>query len=243
MKTKREHIFAHKSARRNERGNALIYVLIAIVLFAALGFTLSRSTDTSEVGTLDEERAALYATQLISYASQAKSSVDQMLFTGASDINDLLFTLPSEGTFDTAPVIHKVYHPQGGGLTPGTLPAAVIDQGTSDPEPGWYMGRFNNIEWTGPDTGTNDEVILTAYQISEQVCGLINEKINGSTAIPALNSATIREVLIDEGLHGGTNTELTTDPAGDICVDCHNTGSLCVEEGGLYAFYTVIADQ
>lgn len=238
MKTKREHIFAYKSERSNERGNALIYVLIAIVLFAALSFTLGRQTDTSEVGTLDEERADLYATQLISYATQAKSSVDQMLFTGASDIDDLDFMLPSDANFDTAPLIHKVHHPQGGGLNPGTLPNDVIAQVTNDPEPGWYMGRFNNIEWTAT---ASDEIILTAYQITAQICGFINEKINGSTAIPTMTDS-IRNTLIDDAFHGGANTELTTDAA-DICPDCENIGALCVQEGGIYAFYTVIADQ
>ena len=225
-------------AQRKEHGNALIYVLIAIALFAALSFTLGRQTDTSEVGSLEDERAELYASQLISYATQAKSAVDQMLFTAASDIDDLDFTAPTDATFETAPVIHKVYHPQGGGLVPGTLPTQVVAQVTNDPEPGWYLGRFNNIEWTA---SASEEVILVAYQISEQACGLINEKINGSTAIPTMTSS-IRNTMIDDVLHGGTNTELTTD-GGDICPDCENIGSLCVQEGGIYGFYTVIADQ
>lgn len=243
MKTKREHIFAYnphrQAGRRGERGNALIYVLIAIILFAALGFTLSRTTDTSEVGTLDNEKAELYATQIISYAGQAKSAVDQMLFTASTSINQLDFTQPTDVTFETAPLIHKVYHPQGGGLNPGTLPEAAVAQVTSDPVPGWYMGRFNNIEWTA---SAADDVVLVAYQISKRVCELINEKITGSTTIPALNGASIRNVLIDDTLHGGTNIELTTD-AGDICPACENMGSMCVQDGGIYAFYTVIEDQ
>ena len=224
--------------RSKEHGNALIYVLIAIALFAALSFTLGRQSDTSEVGSLDDERAQLYASQLISYATQTKSAVDQMLFTSASDIDDLDFMAPTDANFETAPVIHKVYHPQGGGLIPGKLPAQVVAQVTNDPEPGWYLGRFNNIEWTA--TGSND-VILVAYQITEQACGLINEKINGSTAIPTM-TGSIRNTMIDDALHGGTNVELTTD-GGDICSACENIGSLCVQEGGIYGFYTVIADQ
>lgn len=235
MKTKREHIFRD---RREERGNALIYVLIAIALFAGLSFTLGRQTDTSEVGSLSEERAGLYATQLISYAAQSKSAVDQMLFTAASDIDDLDFMAPTDVNFDTGTLIHKVYHPQGGGLNPGKIPADTINQVTNDPEPGWYLGRFNNVEWTET---TGDDVILIAYQITEQICGMINEKINGSSTIPTMTNS-IRNVMIDDTLHGGTNVELTTD-GGDICPDCENMGSLCVQEGGIFGFYTILADQ
>ncbi|MEM7651150.1 MAG: hypothetical protein AAF204_03585 [Pseudomonadota bacterium] len=224
--------------RRQERGNALIYVLIAIALFAALSFTLGRQTDTSEVGSLSDEKAQLYATQLISYATQAKSAVDQMLFTASTSIDQLDFTAPTDATFETAPLIHKIYHPQGGGLVPGRLPEPAIVQVTSDPEPGWYLTRPGNIEWTA---STNDEVVLVAYQISETVCGLINEKINGASTIPSMTSS-VRNTLIDDALHGGTNVELTTD-SGDICPECANIGSLCMEEGGIYAFYTIIADQ
>ena len=235
MKTKREQIFMD---RVQERGNALIYVLIAIALFAALSFTLSRQTDTSEAGTLSQEKAELYATQLISYAAQARSAIDQMLFTAASDIDQLDFTAPTDAGFDTGTLIHKVYHPQGGGLLPGKIPTEAITQITNDPEPGWYLGRFNNIEWTA---SAAEEVVLIAYQINETVCGLINKKINGSTAIPTMTTS-IRNTLIDDSLHGGTNVELTTD-APDICPDCKNIGYLCVKEGGIYGFYTILADQ
>ena len=81
-----------------------------------------------------------------------------------------------------------------------------------------------------------------AYQITEGVCNLINQKINAGFATPPSMTVSIRNTLIDQSLHGGTNTELTTD-GGDICPDCANLGSLCVQEGGIYAFYTVIADQ
>ncbi len=244
MKTKSEHIHP-------QSGNALIYVLIAIALFGALSFTLGRQTDTNEAGTLSDEMAELYATQLISYSSQVKSAIDQMLYTAASDVSDLDFIAPTDLTFDTGTLIHKVYHPQGGGITPGTLPEKAITQVTADPTPGWYLGRFDNVDWTplasGNTGGTGgaeapwEDVILVAYQINEKVCGLINQKINGSTAIPTATVA-LRNILIDDALHSGTNVELTTQPA-EICPDCNNLGSLCIQEGGIYGFYTVIADQ
>lgn len=237
MKTNQEHSWG---TRKKERGNALIYVLLAVALFAALTFMLSRGGEEGD-STLSDEKAELYATQLISYAAQAKSAVDQMLFSG-SYIDDLSFVSPSDsGTFESGSNIHKVYHPEGGGLSLASLPGAVVSQNISDPAAGWYMGSFNNVDWT--DSSSND-VILVAYQISSSVCAKINEKINGSTTIPQMNDS-IKEVMIDDAHYtAGTNTELTTGTS-EICEECNSVASLCVqnEDGNAYGFYTIIADQ
>ncbi len=237
METKKEH-------SSTESGNALIYVLIAIVLFAALNFTLTRQTDTGETGVLSEDKAELYATQLISYSAQTKSAVDQMLFTGI-DIDDLDFTDPSAAGFSTGTQsdrIKRIFHPEGGGLTKGRLDDAVTTSAISDPVSGWYIGRFNNVEWT---SSSADDVILVAYQIKEEVCALINEKITGSSTIPTMGDS-IKETMIDDSLYTGTNVDFTTDTGGSpICGDCDEMASLCVENQAqdAYAFYTVIADQ
>ncbi len=218
-----------------------MYVLIAIALFGALSFTLARQTDSTEAGVLNAERAELYATQLITYAAQVRSAIEQMQFTAATSVNELDFTAPTDAAFDTGTLIHKVYHPQGGGITPGKLPAEVVSQSAADPVAGWYLGRFTHVEWTAT---AGEDVILTAYQIHPTVCGMINEKINGSMTIPSTTTA-LRNILIDDAItaNTGTNVPFTTVLPASICPDCQNMGSLCVQNGGQYAFYTIIADQ
>lgn len=234
MKTNREHFL------RDERGNALIYVLIAIALFAALSMTLGRQTDTGEAGEISAEKAEIYATEMAAYTAQVKSAVDQMLFTGTA-IDDLDFTLPTDPAFNTPPHINKVYHPEGGGVVPGRIPAEIVDPHAGTLVQGWYMGRFNNVEWTKT---AGEDVILVAYGIARSVCAKINEKINGTGDIPPLD-AGIPEAMIDFAISGKINIPFTTDPAGTpICADCHKMSSLCVEdENGAYGFYTIIADQ
>lgn len=241
MKTNRER----SPYKDTQSGNALIYVLIAIALFAALSFTLARQGDDGEASDMNDSRAELYATDIISYAAQAKAAVDQMLFTG-TQINELDFMPPTAAGFNAGTQIQKtrrVYHPEGGGLNPGNLPAETTTSAISDPPAGWYMGRFNNVEWTNSNA---EDVILVAFQIKQKVCENINMKIKGSAAIPVLTDF-IKEVMIDDTLYGsGTNTDLSTDPTGSpICATCHKIASLCVQDQGLdaYAFYTVIADQ
>lgn len=246
-----------KVIRQKESGNALVYVLIAIALFAALGFTLNRQTDESEAGALNDERAEIYATQLISYAVQARSVVDQMIFSGTR-ADEIDFTLPNEGTFNSgtqADKARRIYHPEGGGLNAGRIPEGAIDQNVTDPVAGWYLGRFNNVDWTplGPGNtegvgGTEapyEEIILTAYQISRPVCEKINEKLTGNATIPTMGDS-IKETLIDDRFYTGTNVNLTTIlPGSPVCAECNNRGSLCVESQAqnAYGFYSILADQ
>ncbi len=224
MKTKSEHL--------SEHGNALLYVLIAIALFGALSFTLSRQSRNSDNGTLSEAKAELYATQLIAYARQAQSVIDQMTITG-SDIDDFDFVQPGETGFNTGVHIHKIYHPQGGGLSPANLPNGAVQQVSSTPVAGWYLGRFNNVEWTD---STGDDVILTAYQISRPICEIINDRITGSSFIPTL-TGNMSDFLLDHS----TNNDLNVSD----CAACEGYLSFCVQNSAqtAYSFYNVIADR
>src|SRR5262245_37533833 len=117
-----------KMKTNRERGNALIYVLIAIALFAALSLTLGRQTNTGESSDLGDDKAKLYSPHLISYAASAKSSVDQMMYSGAT-IDGLDFTLPGSAGFEAGTLNDKtkrVYHPDGGGLTLARIPEEAV---------------------------------------------------------------------------------------------------------------------
>mgnify|MGYP001055803693 CR=1 FL=1 len=216
----------------NERGNVFVYVLIAVVLFAALTFILAKQEDEKEITTLSPERAKLLATQLITTATQVKSALDQMVFAG-TDPSEFDFAQP--GSFGAAPHFDKVFHPQGGGVTLPPFPEEVTGQSTADPGNGWYLGRFNNFEWTV--TAAND-VVLTAYGINQQVCQELNRILVGNTTIPAFTDET-RKFLVDDAGHGYTNADLTI----AVCAGCESQASLCVQNNlnDTYSFYNLVA--
>ncbi len=216
----------------------MIYVLIAVALFAALSFVLSRQTDSSESGTLAEEKIELQSTQIIQTASHIQQAVNRMAYTG-SEIDDLVFTIPDDGlAYATPPHIHKVFHPEGGALTLPQLPTEAVNQVNTDPAPGWYMGSFNNVEWT-QTTGT--DVILVAHQIDQTICARINEKLTGSAVIPTL-TVDINKILIDATLH-------TNAPNNDLdiaeCAACDGRPTLCVSNaaGTMWSYYSVIEQR
>ena len=223
--------------RKKERGNALIYVLIAVALFGALSMALTRQGGDGEVSAVSDGKNTLMATQLISYAGQALQVIDQMSFTG-TDMSEYNFVLPADTVaFAAGSHIHKIFHPQGGGLSVGKLPASSIAQSTVDPVPGWYLGQFNNVEWSD---GAGEEIILLAYQLTQAVCENINKVMNGSIAIPTMGDS-IKDMMINAADHTGTNVEFTA----ALCPACEGINTLCVQNqaGDAYGFYSILAQQ
>jgi hypothetical protein len=226
----KHHLF--KTHRQGQSGNAVIYVLILIALFAALTFIMSRHSGTSETSALSKSQIAIDATQILQLPMQIKQAVDGMLFSG-SHFDSLDFSLPSDAGYDTPPNTAKVFHPDGGGVILPPLPDHSTVAGTN-PVPGWYMGRFNNVAWT-PTTAT--DVILTAHHLNKDVCAAIDQKLTGDSTIPVA-TVGLNRVLIDASRHSSGNIDFSS----AACPDCVGHVSLCVEEPShdSWSFYSLI---
>lgn len=214
-----------------ENGNVLVYILIAVILFGALSFAISRQTNTAGTAELDVAKLEFYASDVIGYSAQANSVIDQMMITGSS-IDDYDFTKPGDSDFNIPPHEHKVFHPQGGGLDIKSLTEAIkVDKEPEDA--GWYMTSSTNVEWS--ESAATD-VILSAYQISKPLCELLNKKITGSTAIPALPGQ-----MKDYFINTGSNNDLTE----TACPDCEGYSTLCVSNSDKdsFSFYAVLRSR
>ena len=212
----------------------MIYILIALALFGILTAVLAHQSAQTDSEGLTEEMAQFQSTQVLAFAQGAQSAVNQMLMSGSSP-DDLIFDKPNVASYDTPPYIHKVFHPEGGGLVLKEANTELFTGTDNDPVPGWYMGRFNNVEWT--PTGDFD-IILTAHQISQVICETINEKITGSRTIPALAAGTLADFLIDDDEHGGTNDNFeATD-----CAACDGYANLCISNpaADMFDYYVII---
>lgn len=226
-------------SKNGQRGNAMVYVLIIVALFAALSFVLARQSGTSETDILSEEQVGIYASQMQQAAMQLKQAVEQMTFTGSA-LGDLDFTTPDDGTFDDPPFHNKVFHPRGGGVILPRLPDGAVNEIVNPPPARWYIGRNNDVEWTPTDGGGNpiDDVILTAYQLTEDVCARLNENLTGSTAIPVMTEPAY-DVLF---FYTGSST--TIDFSSADCPGCDGQIALCVEDSdGAMSFYSLIATE
>lgn len=219
---------------KNQNGNVFVYVLIAVGLLAALMFTLSKSADQGDAASeVSEGQNMIMAGEIIAYAASASNSLTQMQQTGATTSN-IDFILPSDSNFNTAPTIYKFFHPDGGGLSYKALPAKAIADDGIGLVAGYYVGRFNSIEWT--PSITND-VLFTAYEITRGVCTELNKKIAGVGTIPTATGDTLDNFFIEDALHAGTNDNFEI----ANCATCEEKPALCVTDGaGKYAFYSIL---
>lgn len=211
------------------RGNAMVYILVALALIGFLTLTLSNQNNQADGQDLSDEMAEFYASELMNYVASAQQAIDMMLATG-TEIDELDFVRPSEAAFNTGSHIHKVFHPQGGGLNYEEFSEGSQTLGISS---GLWAMRKNNVEWTPT---TRDDVILTAYDINRQICEQLNKSILGSKTIPIVNGTTILS-----GLFTNITTPLTT----ALCPDCEGYPSICVTttpQTG-FVFYNIIAAQ
>lgn len=123
--------------RQNESGGVLLWILIAVALFAALSYAISGSSRGSQ-GMVSEERARLIAMEIFGFAQRVEHAVNRLLLSGCSETeisfgNDVYMN--TNGTALLFPMDHNpnapedgrchIFLPQGGGLHPYVVPAAA----------------------------------------------------------------------------------------------------------------------
>lgn len=219
-------------ALRRIAGNALFYVLMGVVLFAALSYTVMQQNDGSGAAQqISEQKAEIYASHLISHANAVKNAIELMLQNG-STIDDIDFVRPDEAGYDTAPHIHKVFHPGGGGITPMVVKDEYFAPASA--ERGWDFQTATNVEWTA---STQTDVIYSFIDIEESICQQVNEKLIGDNTIETLTSDTLTQLFRETS--GGNDNFEDAD-----CPNCVGKTSFCVEHSSIagdYAFYTIVA--
>lgn len=213
----------HKSS-----GNILIYVLIAVVLFAALSFALTKQLGNGGMtGTLDTNKARLRAEEMINYATAIHATVEQMNTMSNVLPNEFNFVKQGEANYATPPQTAKVFHPAGGGMNMFNATEEMYAPGSA--KRGWVAQTGTNVEWTKTP---GSDVIYTFLDVNPAVCAAINERLFKNTNIPVTTLAP-EDVFI----HGGTDGDFTT----AACSDCVEKTSMCVQASdGTDAFYNVI---
>lgn len=221
-----------------QSGNAFIYILIACVLLGALTYSLSRSVNTGGAAKdLDNTKATIAADAILAYAATAANVITQLDQTGVSE-DEINFMIPSEATFNNAPTTEKLFHPDGGGLNYKPLPKDAIDQAlASSPDAGYYIGRFSNFEWTPT---TTQDVVFTAWGLTEATCAALNKKVLGTSTITAdQNANRLKRALINDTYHGLGQIDMDA----GICASCEDKPAMCQVTANapiVYIFYSIL---
>ena len=76
--------------RSNEAGNAFLFILLGVVLFASLSFVMSRGFGTEGTSRISDRRAELAASDILSFSRTMENAVNKLRQKGCSE-SDLNF--------------------------------------------------------------------------------------------------------------------------------------------------------
>jgi hypothetical protein len=143
----------------NCKGNALIYVLVAVALMAALTYTISGENSGQQQNRIETSRLQLTATDFLKHVATAEMALYQMTQWGV-DLNEVRFDLPGTTPYNSN-TAEQIFHPGGGGLQPfDTKPEHFDGNGTT----GWsFQGNVN---------------------MDDQLCAEINDQLVNDSTIP-----------------------------------------------------------
>lgn len=184
------------NSRPDESGNVFLFILLGVVLFAALAFVISRGFRTDTTTAMSKRQIELAVSEILAYSQQTSRAVDKMRNRGSSE-NDICFWHSEQSTATKAIYIAQpgcsgdeqhIYGRDGGNLAFRTVPADFLDA-AHDSEMGygeWMFSTNNSVNGLGEgalNLPASSELITFIPHLKEELCAALNAKL-GITDIP-----------------------------------------------------------
>ena len=174
--------------RQSERGNVFVFILLGIVLFAALSFSVARGFRSDTTNNLTRQQAGLAASDILNYSQQVARAVDRLRRKGISE-NDISF----ENAIDPGYVNPGCSDDRCRVFSSTSLAYKTPPANSNDGSP-WLFSGIAAIR----DQDTTDEFATNAPDLvvflpglNEAVCRAINQKLgHGDIILAGLNSLT-----------------------------------------------------
>jgi len=234
--------------RTSEKGAVAFYILLAIVLLAALTYAVSQGSRTG-ANSITEDQARLAASEILDYGNTVARAVQKLKLRGC-DETEISFqssqwhnTSLYDNTSAPADESCHIFNVNAGAINFSQPNESWL----SSSNPRYHYGYFQFIAERVYNVGSNSfgpgdygkDLLFQVPFISKNICEKINEKLYNITTIP------IGNVEILQGFKG------TYGSTGQIIPDAHPfTGKMagCVEgsgsnlklSSGEYGFYQVL---
>ena len=239
----------NKNEKINESGSAILWILIAVVLFGALNFAFNSSSRTS-TSLLTSSEATAYANQIIAYGNEVKAAVKRLQLRGC-DETEISFENSVIGPHvnPNAPASRKchIFDVAGGGLSYTAPPASWVDatySGGSFFQEAHFSG-CNAIEDVGGSgalgVASSAELTFNIPYLRPEICQQINEQLGHSFASPPTETSSIcaNPFLGTYGAGGQIQDGAATNIDGQKNL-CMNIGTDTIF-GGHFFYMTLIA--
>lgn len=168
---------------QNQSGNALWFILVAVVLLAALTIILTRSGG-NVTQNADSERQRVLASQVTKYAQGLTGAIDQMLLRGVSESQISFQNATTATDYTNAACTDsacRVFDSGGGGQVYRAPPPDANDGSE------WIFTGANNVGTTAlpvgtTAAGTGNDLLLLLPNASAALCIQINRDLEIGTA-------------------------------------------------------------
>lgn len=169
--------------KNSERGNAIVWILIAVALFAALNYAFTSSSRVS-TSVLSDAEAEAYANEIIQYGNEVKSAVKKMQLLGIKteeidffselSLQDTLTEVQWPNNPNCTTQACKVFNISGGGLQGKVFEKISIDDAYTSsaiPKEGHPAIFRTKILGVGSDA---QDLVLQIWGLQQNVCDAIN---------------------------------------------------------------------
>jgi hypothetical protein len=242
MKDKTQRPFRGRA--NTQSGVAILYILIAIALFATLAYTFSNSMQGGAQN-LTEEEAKVYAQDILSYASRVERGVQRVLQRGCSesDVSFYLSTNSALSDYEHSTEVDdscKVFHDDGGAIS-WQVPSLDVNDGSV-----WVFTGHNRIAAVGTDTATlftgNDLVLVLPY-LNAEVCRQVNDivDVTNTNGEPPADNANIDLTKYTGSFGSTTLIQTAANEIDGKVTGCFETNQVNGSaDNGTYHFYHVM---
>lgn len=229
---------------RNESGNVLFLILIAVALFAALSYAVTQSS-RSGVGDASNETNLISSAQVTQYPASIRTSVIRMVVSNNVDVATLNFDTPSNfATTCNASPSRCVFHPSGGGAAYVGAPADIMENNAAGQ---WYFSGHYEVTNLGISTASNaagNDIIAFLPGVKSSICSKINSELG-------IGGDTIHSTNLDPAAAAQFMGTAYTIPASEINIGTAGGAAAfdgqpfgCIEDsGGDYIYYHVIVER
>ncbi len=252
-----DHNPTKNPSRASESGSVIWFILLAVVLLAALTVTISRSSDTVEQSG-DRERARIVASDMMRYAKGLEQSISQMRHRGIGE-NEISFENSFLSGYENArcgDTSCLLFDKEGGGQAYREPPTAWLDNAhsakdhfgtilfTSNPcIPN--VGNYGEPGNCAVDVSTLDLLMVIPF-IRESICLEINRLVGlgtGGAAPPQDDSAawdnSVNTARFTGSYSVGNNLASAGGELSGVSVGCFEGDTR--PSGGYHFFYTLVA--
>lgn len=149
----------------SERGSALWFILVVLVLIGLLTAVLSRSgSSVEQSGDIEQQRIKIG--QMLRFTKGLEDAINTMTLNGVS-VSDLNFSPTNANSANCAQNRCKVYHVEGGGISHQAPPSGVSATAGAQ----WLVTATNDALGIGT---TAPDLILMLRNVNTSYCAQIN---------------------------------------------------------------------